>query len=303
MKIVNIIGGLGNQMFQCAFAIALREKWKEEVKVDTHHYNYIFSKYFHGNNFYHNGYEVDKIFKNLGLQKATVWDIIKVSYYVPNFVLSRIVRKIFPQRKTECVQTALDAFKYSDKPLTCSRYQYFEGYWMCASYFTFCREHIQKAFTFPNFTTDENMYYATQLSKENSVTIHIRRGDYLGSSNVANICTLGYYRKAIMEVKRIINNPVFFVFSNDQEWCMENLKDELGGSDVHFVTNNKGCQSYRDMQLMSLARCNILANSSFSWWGAFLNVRPNQIVFVPQKWMNDRDTDGMYLNNWKKIKG
>lgn len=302
MKIVNVIGGLGNQMFQCAFAIALREKWKEEVKVDTHHYHYIFSKYSHGNNFYHNGYEVDRIFKNTGLKIASVWDILKVSYFVPNFVLSRVVRKLMPQRKSEFVQGASDALNYNDKPLTDGSFKYYEGYWMCANYISFCRNEIITAYQFPDFTTKKNMEYAKMLAGDNSITIHIRRGDYLSASNVANICTLEYYRKAIFEARKLIKTPIFFVFSNDQEWCMENLKTEFGDSEVHFVTNNKGCESYRDMQLMSFARCNILANSSFSWWGAFLNDRKDQLVYVPHIWMNDRNTDGVYLTDWIKIK-
>lgn len=302
MKIVNVIGGLGNQMFQCAFAIALRERWKEEVRVDTHHYHYIFSKYSHGNNFYHNGYEIDKIFTKTGLKKASVWNILKVSYYVPNFVLSRIVRKVFPTRKKEFIQGAKDAFNFNETPLKEGKYAYYEGYWMCASYIESCRNEIIKAFEFPEFSTKENEEIAQKLSSDSSVTIHIRRGDYLNASNVANICTLEYYRKAILEARKVIEKPTFFIFSNDQEWCMENLKDEFRDAEVHFVTNNKGPESYRDMQLMSLARCNILANSSFSWWGAFLNGREDQIAYVPYKWMNDRNTDGMYLKNWIKIK-
>jgi hypothetical protein len=288
-------------MFQCAFAIALRERWQEEVRVDIHHYHYIFSKYSHGNNFYHNGYEIDKIFANNGLKKASVWNILKTSYYMPNFFLSRVIRKVLPVRKSEFIQGAKDAFCYNKIPMSDATYSYYEGYWMCAKYIEPYRDEVIRAFTFPKFTTRENVAYAQSLASDSSVTIHIRRGDYLKASNVANICTLDYYRKAIAEARKQIPAPVFFVFSNDQNWCMRNLKDEFGDSEVHFVANNKGAESYRDMQLMSLARCNILANSSFSWWGAFLNGRKDQTVYVPYKWMNDRNTDGMYLSSWIKI--
>ena len=82
---------------------------------------------------------------------------------------------------------------------------------------------------------------------------------------------------------------------------MMNLKDHFGDSVVHFVNNNRGNESYRDMQLMSIARCNILANSSFSWWGAYLNKRIDQIVYVPKRWVNNLDDRDAYADNWIKI--
>ena len=104
MKIVNIIGGLGNQMFQYAFAVALKAKYpNEEVFIDTQHYKNAFIKVYHGNNFYHNGYEIDKVFPNATLEPARPKDLMKVSFYIPNQVLARAVRRIFPKRKTEFV--------------------------------------------------------------------------------------------------------------------------------------------------------------------------------------------------------
>ena len=301
MKIVNIIGGLGNQMFQYAFAIALQEKWKEEVKIDTHHYNYLFSKYFHGNNFYHNGFEIDKIFPCAKLKRALVWDILKVSFYVPNFALSRIVRKILPKRRYEFLQKAKDSYIYDDKVFSDNKYRYYEGYWMSAHFFSPYRDIIKETYKFDSFTSCQNKEYELLLLKDNSVTIHVRRGDYLNCLNMTNICSLDYYRKAISKVKEQIPNPVFFIFSNDIEWCKENLKQDLEKDIVYFVTNNKGSESYRDMQLMSLARCNILANSSFSWWGAFLNDRNDQIVFAPNKWITNMNAEEMYLDEWIKL--
>ena len=300
MKIVNIIGGLGNQMFQYAFAVTLQEKWKDEVKIDTHHYHYIFSKTFHGNNFYHNGFEINKIFPNAKLEVASPWDILKVSYYMPNFKISRVVRKLMPVRKSEYIQPAKQAYSFAPEALQ-SEAGYFEGYWMAYKYFESYREKIQEIYSFPLFTTEENKSYTNIMSNGNSVTIHVRRGDYVKLGAFANICTLDYYRKAIAIARQHIDQPEFFVFSNDQEWCVENLKDAFGDATVHFVNNNRGSESYRDMQLMSMARCNIMANSSFSWWGAFLNAREDQIVIAPHKWMNDRDCSNIYSDDWIKI--
>lgn len=301
MKIVNIIGGLGNQMFQYAFALALQEKWKEEVKIDTHHYNYVFSKHFHGNNFYHNGFEINNIFPSAGLKKASVWDILKVSYYIPNFALSRIARKLLPKRRYEFIQDSKDSYVFDNRVFSQNRYKYYEGYWMSAHFLFPYRDTIREAYKFNPFTCAQNKKYEILLLKENSVTIHVRRGDYLNSTNMQNICTLDYYRKAIKLIKKEIDNPTFFIFSNEIDWCKENFKDDFEDVEVHFVTNNKGSESYRDMQLMSLARCNILANSSFSWWGAFLNERANQIVIAPSKWINNMNAEEIYHEEWIKL--
>lgn len=301
MKIVNIIGGLGNQMFQYAFAIALkRQHPDEEVKIDTILYRAPLIKKIKGNNFYHNGYEIQSVFPYALLPQASFLDLIRVSYYIPNYILYKAARKVLPYRKSEFIQTYKDAYIF-DPSILNSNASYFEGYWMSPSYFDFCRDEMLKVFCFSEFDTEDNQKLASLLASDNSVTIHIRRGDYVGAESFKDICTLSYYRNAIAEARKQIETPVFFVFSNDQEWCKENLKDEFGDSDVYYVANNKGQESYRDMQLMSLARCNILSNSSFSWWGAYLNQRDNHVVLCPKKWVNNLECEDLLLNEWIKI--
>lgn len=301
MKIVNVIGGLGNQMFQYAFAVALKCKDpKETVYVDTQHYKNAFIKTYHGNNFYHNGYEVDKVFSNASIKPASAWDLMKVSYYIPNQVLARAVRRLLPKRKTEFVSDQ-QPYVFMPEALNEVGDWYFDGYWMSPLYFDDYRNEIIKEFEFHPFDTKENLELQPLLLKDNSITIHIRRGDYVGSNTLGGICTLTYYRNAILEARKLIDHPEFFVFSNDQDWCIENLKDEFGKSEVHFVSNNRGSESYRDMQLMSIARCNILANSSFSWWGAYLNQRKDHITFCPNKWHNTMEYKDHYVKDWIKI--
>lgn len=292
MKIVNIIGGLGNQMFQCAFAIALREANSGEiVKLDISHFN--------GYGL-HNGFEVKRIF-DYPLDIASKEDIKKITYYIPYYKLSRIVRRIIPKKKTEYLVPYQHAYLCNFNALNIKGDCYYDGYWMCAGFSEFCKDKIIEAFKFKPFDTDINIEYANSLALENSISIHIRRGDYVNAPNFKDICTLDYYRKAITKARERISNPELFVFSNDQEWCMLNLKNEFGDARVHFIKNNMGNESYRDMQLMSLARCSILANSSFSWWGAFLNNRKDQIVYVPHKWVNNLDDKDAYADSWIKV--
>ena len=301
MKIVNIIGGLGNQMFQYAFAVTCKMKNpEEEVYVDTQHYKNAFIKVYNGNNFYHNGYEIDKVFPNVSLRIATFKKLIKVTFYIPNYLLARVVRRLFPKRKTEFVADR-QPYVFLPEALKIDGDCYFDGYWMSPHYFDQYRGRIIEEFTFPPFDTHENLQLSKLLQTDNSITLHIRRGDFVGSSTLGGICTLSYYRRAIVEARKIIKNPIFFVFSNDQEWCINNLNDEFCDADVHFVNHNKGPESYRDMQLMSFARCNILANSSFSWWGAYLNQRKDHIVYCPNKWHNTMECKDHYVKDWIKI--
>ena len=301
MKIVNIIGGLGNQMFQYAFAVALKAKYpNEEVFIDTQHYKNAFIKVYHGNNFYHNGYEIDKVFPNATLEPARPKDLMKVSFYIPNQVLARAVRRIFPKRKTEFV-TDQQPYVFIPEALSVIDDCYFDGYWMTPLYFDKYRDRILKEFTFRPFDTKENLELEPLLKQDNSVTVHIRRGDYVGSSSFGGICTLDYYRNAIREAYNLITSPEFFIFSNDQKWCMENMRNEFDDAKVHFIAHNRGADSYRDMQLLSIARCNILANSSFSWWGAYLNQRKNCFIICPHKWHNTLEYSDLYLPTWIKI--
>lgn len=301
MRIVNIRGGLGNQMFQYAFAIALKSKYPDEnILIDTQLYSFPLVKSFQGNNFFHNGYEVEKIFPNAKLPIASWREVAKVSYYIPNYILNRAAKKLLPLRKSEYIQSPTDSYVYNVDALEASDKSYYEGYWLSPKYFDGCKNDIYKVFQFPPFNTKENLRLEKELALDNSVTIHIRRGDFLNHPIYKDICTLDYYRKAIKESKRYIIDPVFYIFSNDQTWCKENLKEVFGNSIVEFVDNNKGDESYRDMQLMSLSRCNILANSTFSWWGAYLNQRGDHIVFVPNKWVNTPCEDAC-CKEWIKV--
>lgn len=301
MKIVSIRGGLGNQMFQYAFAIALQQKYPDEkVLLDTQLYRFPFVKTFKGNNFYHNGFEINEVFPKASLPIASFKEVAKVSYYIPNYIFNRALRKILPQRKTEFFQESGDAYMFDKKVLDIPGISFYEGYWFSPMFYDSCREKILEAFEFRPFKTKENQAMMDDLKKDNSVTIHIRRGDYLNVPHLNNICTLDYYRNAIVEVRKKIEKPIFFIFSNDQKWCMENLKGVLGDNVAHYVNNNRGRESYRDMQLMSLARCNVLANSSFSWWGAYLNQRKDHIVYTPQKWASIKCDDACCAE-WIKV--
>lgn len=298
MKIVNIIGGLGNQMFQYALAVSLKERFpNEDVLIDTSHFHYLFSKSWKGTNL-HNGYEIDKVFPNANLKKATPRQLVKVTWYMPNYLISRFVRKVFPVKKTEFVQKREDIFVYQSEVFDKEGDCYYEGNWESEKYFITNREAVQNAFSHgePNKTNAE---YIAKMESEDSVAVHVRRGDYLASPKWSGICTLDYYKRGIETVLSDGKQHTFYIFSNDIPWCNDNIKPLLEGHQVVIVNENKGKDSCWDMFLMTHCKDLIIANSSFSWWGAFLNKREGRVV-APSKWLNEDRKVEIWLDEWIK---
>jgi hypothetical protein len=300
MKIVNIIGGLGNQMFQYAFALSLQYRFpNEKVLIDVSHFNYLFIKKIRSANL-HNGYEVNKVFPNANLAKAKASDLMKVTWYMPNYLLSRVIRRVMPQRKTEYIQPTSEIFEYVPTVYDIKGNCYYEGVWEAVHHFQNIRKHVQYTFAHPTPNKVNKKYIDAMESTYNTVGIHIRRGDYLYSPDFNGICDLDYYTKAINQIISDGLKHSFYIFSNDIAWCENNIKPLLSGHDVHFVTENTGSMSCWDMFLMSHCKDLIIANSSFSWWGAFLNNRKGRVI-TPKKWVNREAKFDIWLDEWIRI--
>lgn len=292
MKIVNILGGLGNQMFQYALALALQYKCKDmsEVRIDP--------RAFRGYPI-HNGYELKRIF-NVEIPEATISEVMKVAYPYLNYRIWQLCR-LLPKRST--MKYEWKSMAYDESVLIDTRDRYLIGYWQTERYFRSIRNEILKAFAFPSFTSNsQNETLSKELQQRRSIAVHIRRGDYLKISNTSGICTIDYYKKAIAYMQGASSPELFAIFSDDIDWCMEQFGAIIGNADTRFVNWNKGKESYRDMQLMSLCKHNIIANSSFSWWGAWLNNNPNKIVIAPSRWMNSEGWSEIIPKDWITIK-
>lgn len=298
MKIVNISGGLGNQMFQYAFAEALKFAFPEEdVYIDIHHYNTILFRRYKGINL-HNGFEINKVFPNANLPIAGMKQIAELSWFVPNYVLSRLVRKFFPVRKTEVIPPYNMNYSFSSDYYTVKS-RYYEGFWQCIKHYERIKGILCKVFEHP-LPNEGNRLLIDEISSCESVGIHVRRGDYLNEPEFCDICDIAYYKRAIDDVLSDGREHVFYVFSNDAEWCENNLRLLVNGSKFVIVSINKGESSCWDMFLMEYCKDLIIANSSFSWWSAFLSKKANRI-YAPYPWLDRNCEIDLYDLRWIKI--
>lgn len=286
MKIVNVIGGLGNQMFQYAFAERLRQQFPgERVLLDTQH--------FRGYRLC-DGYTLPDLFGTADLPVATRAEIAAVSRYIPDYRLSRAVRHALPKRRGEYVEKAI--FQYLPEVFELPGDVYYEGYWQNYGYFAGMEARLRALFRFPA-PEGRNAALAERLAGASAAAVHIRRGDYLKNRLFRGICELDYYERALAAVG---DAELYCIFSNDIPWCEAHIRPLLKGRPVVFADWNRGAESYWDMYLMGRCRSLIIANSTFSWWGAFLAEAPATVV-APKDWVNGVPTEGVCPPEWKRI--
>lgn len=274
MRII-VSGGLGNQMFQYALYLALKDRGVN-VKLDTSLYSYVEM---------HNGYELERCF---GLHDEVVCG---GKFYL--FML-RVIMKIKPSKIFH-----RDFFSY-DSTIFSSKYIFLHGSWQSEKYFKQIEDVIRKSFIFTDIDKI-NLSISEEIRSYNSVSLHIRRGDYLGNSIYGGVCTEEYYSKAIDELLTdcsLTDNIKFYIFSDDKIFANQFIQKI--NYPTELIEHNKSIDSYKDMFLMSQCRHNIIANSSFSWWGAWLNSNPDKIVIAPNQWFGKESLLGA-KNNFKDI--
>ena len=282
--IIWCLGGLGNQMFQYAFYRRLQLDGKN-VALDISGFNDYDLHY---------GFELERVF-GLNINFADIDEVNKIKQTVSSATIpQKIWWKILNSKPI--IHQKYFGYRYGyvnvQKPV------YYEGYWQSEKYFRNSADIIRKDFSFP-VLDERNEGYAKLIRSCNAVAVHVRMGDYVNHPIHGGICTLDYYQQAIDIIKSKIARPKFFVFSNDIEWCQSHLKL----ADAIYMTGNNDENSFRDMQLMSICKHNIIANSSFSWWGAWLNNNPDKTVIAPQKWFNNPkiNTKDLIPSGWLKI--
>jgi len=295
MVIVKLMGGLGNQMFQYAAARRLAHFNNTNLKIDL--------------SWFDNICEVDSS-RNYALDEfaiqenfATREEIEALTVQAQGFA-ERLVTKAM-RRKPRAAPSYIREKQFHFDPAILNLFDnvYLDGYWQSEKYFNNIEDVIRKEFAITVPQTGENQKMAKLISSHESVSLHVRRGDYvsnLQTSKVHGTCGLDYYARAIAEIYSMVDSPHFFVFSDDPEWSKANL---YLSHPVIFVDHNNALTSYEDLRLMSQCRHHITANSSFSWWGAWLNSNPDKIVIAPERWFNDPNinTNDLIPKTWIRM--
>lgn len=286
MIIVALKGGTGNQLFQYAFGRALAIKNHDTLKLDL---TTLKNAEAVGN--IHRAYNLGAF--NIAATTASTEDITSLKP-TPSFV-SILLRKL--QNRVWGDTTV----RYNPALLEKTGDMYLDGYWQSPLYFNAIRTELLRELTLQSPMSAAAENYATQIKSTNAVALHVRRGDYIKNPNVERqfgTCTLTYYKAAMAEIEKTLPNPTYFIFSDDLPWVQENLP--VGDTAV-FVTGD-GMSDVEDLMLMSLCEHNIIANSSFSWWGAWLNQNPNKLVIAPTPWFDRSPYDKELLPaNWIQV--
>lgn len=295
MVIVQLAGGLGNQMFQYALARRLMDAGRE-VKIDDR-----------------SGFEQDR-------QRDPALSVFGISYDRPTqqelrsmldsnpALWCRVRRRLFGRKKKSYFEeTKLyipEIMEWDDI--------YLEGYWQSEKYFAPVREQIREL-----YDTEKLFAWADagehplreQIRHTQSVSVHIRRGDYLTQENqelYGGICTQGYYQRALQEMKRRCPDCHFYIFTNDVKWAQTwdvcGFREDSTVVDTADTGDGKQAD-YLEFALMAECRHHILANSSFSWWASYLHPRMDKCVLVPDRWLNGWDCEDFYREDMIRIPG
>jgi hypothetical protein len=291
MIIINIIGGLGNQMFQYATGRAVSHRLGVPLKIDTRGLlGYQL----------HQGFQLDRLFNCQGYV-ATYDELTSVLGWQSSELAQRVLKRPMLSGLRSKNFMVEPSFNYWSGINQLNGDKYLYGYWQSEKYFSEFADLIRKDFTFKLPLTLENAEVSGKISQSNAVSLHVRRGDYVTNSknSFIGICSIDYYQAAIRYLSKRISNPIFFVFSDDIDWVRQNLSIQY---EKYFIEHNQAEKSHFDMQLMSLCQHNIIANSSFSWWGAWLNENPNKMVIVPKQWFaSGKDDSDLIPSSWIRL--
>ncbi|MHB8533843.1 MAG: alpha-1,2-fucosyltransferase [Sulfuricaulis sp.] len=194
---------------------------------------------------------------------------------------------------------------YDPEILLLSDNVYLDGYWQSEKYFSAIAHNIRREFTVASPQSGRNLELAAIMQDCVSVSVHIRRGDYISNpqtNRFHGVCDLDYYFRCISMAAEMTQYPHFFVFSDDLKWAQTNLKLTYP---VTFIDNNGTVNAHEDLRLMSQCQHHIIANSSFSWWGAWLNARTDKIVFAPKCWLaaegHQKKTNSIIPDTWLRV--
>lgn len=288
MVIVHLMGGLGNQLFQYSFGRNIALKNNCELKLDLSSYE----------NYEWHEYSLAPF--NLKASIAQPSDIKKLQEKHER-LFNKILRKSINKG---IVKFNEQSIAFNQQYLQIKAPAFLTGYWQSEKYFMENKSIIANELSIKIPPSDKNQKLLVEIQNCNAVSLHIRRGNYVSVTafnQVLGTCSLEYYASALDYITERINDPVFYIFSDDIEWAKQNL---LSAHKFVFVDINDAKHDYEDVRLMQNCKHNIVANSTFSWWGAWLNNSPDKIIIAPQQWFRgDKNIDSLHLvpENWIRL--
>jgi Glycosyl transferase family 11 len=293
MVIVQITGGLGNQLFQYAAARSLSLHHNEPLLLEV-------------GSFYRDELPDLEVPRNFELYNFTGINEAIITNEQLKESIKLNSKSLLPKRITSAYKKEIytEPFYHFDKNFfKAKRKVLLKGGWQSEKYFSPYKDIFKNAFQLKEELISRVQPFGLQLNKQNSVSIHIRRGDYLRKKIILEwhgVMSAQYYKKAFELICAKINEPKFYYFTDDPEWVQKELFPTLGGE---IVSGTISQTHFEDLYLMSQCKHNIIANSSFSWWGAWLNNNSDKIVIAPKNWFNKgpKDTQDLYPAGWIQL--
>lgn len=291
MVVVNLKGGLGNQMFQFAFGLYLAKLNKTEVALDL---TFLLNRT-PRENFVFRDFDLDIFDSSYKILNSEEVSIFKSRKGILNKILKRI-----PFFLTE------KSFAYDNSNIVSYKSIYLDGYWQTEKYFKSIESDLKSVFKFKELTSQNELELAYQIKNTESVCINFRRGDFVhlkGSNETHGVTSMDYYNEALFELSKQKQNLSLYIFSDDIDWCKENLKWDFPTFFVDHSYKGEKFSSY--LHLMTLCKNFIIPNSTFAWWAAWLSKSNNKIVYAPKKWFENKElqsqANDIYPENWIKI--
>lgn len=297
MIITKIHGGLGNQMFQYATGFAVANRLKVPLSLDISYYVESNFRAFQLNQYnIHAHIATEEEIRRLHSKPQKILDIFRKQ--------ERIIREQTPWFELRRAGIDKKDFSFDERVLHARDNTYLDGYWASERYFTDVADKLLVEFSLRKTFSQPAADMARVIgNSETPISVHIRRGDYVSDSKsiaMHGALPMDYYARAMESMERQVPNARYFVFSDDINWVQKNFPSRPG---TEFVPGPPRISDMESMRLLSLCKHHIIANSSFSWWGAWLCTNPGKIVIAPQQWALDptRDTSNIVPEGWQTM--
>lgn len=310
MIVSKMIGGLGNQLFQYAIGRHLAIRNSTEFKIDVTGFRYY---KLHKYSLQHfnlaaaiaSDDEIDAFRAEQDISLKTKALILVSRLYRGTLGREQGSPPLAWKRRDGVPRRYVveGVHRFQPHILELPDHSYLDGFWQNELYFKAIESTIRQELTFKTPPTPANAEMAQQVRGNDSVSVHVRRADYLTNATtlaIHGVCGKVYYQRCAAIIRQRVPGARFFVFSDDTSWARANL--DLGGPTTVVDLNNADF-NYEDIRLMSLCRHHVTANSSFSWWGAWLDPRPDKIVLCPERWFTGAQYDGSEVvpPGWERV--